>query len=75
MMKLLKKLTLISTTAFVLCITSTTTTNFPTITLEAEDTTHSDNMEQDGTIDTETEPELQPLADDEDDKLKECPLS
>ena len=74
-MKLLKKLTLISTTAFVLCVTSTTTTNFPTITIETEDTTYSNNTEQDGTIDTETEPELQPLADDEDDKLKECPLS
>ena len=75
MMKLLKKLTLLSTTAFVLCITSTTTTNFPTITLKAEDTTHSDNMEQDTTIGTENEPEIQPLADDENDELKKSPLN
>lgn len=75
MMKLLKKLTLISTTAFVLCITSTTTTNFLTITIETEDTTHPNNMEQDGTIDIENEPKLQPLSDKEKPIKKEEPLS
>ena len=75
MMKLLKKLTLLSTTAFVLCITSTTTTNFPTITIETEETTYSNNTEQDGTIDTETGTELQHLADDENDENKKSPLN
>ena len=75
MMKLLKKLTLISTTAFVLCVTSTTTTNFPTITIETEDTTYSNNTEQDGTIDTETEHKIQPLSDKEKPDEKKEPLS
>ena len=62
MTKLLKKITLVSTTAFLLCIT-TTTTNFPTISMETEYTQISENNEQDNNANTENEPEIQPLGD------------
>lgn len=75
MTKLLKKLTLITTTAFTLCITSTTTTTFPIIPIQTEDTTPSDNIEQDTTIGMETEPEIQPLSDKEHPENKKSPLS
>ena len=63
MTKLLKKITLVSTTAFLLCITTTTTTNFPTISIETENTQISENNEQNNTTNTENEYEIQPLGD------------
>ena len=62
MTKLLKKITLVSTTAFMLCIT-TTTTNFPTISMETEHTQISEDNEQDNHTNTENEYEIQPLGD------------
>ena len=63
MTKLLKKITLISTTAFMLCITTTTTTNFPTISMETENTQISEDNKQDNNVNTENEPKIQPLHD------------
>ena len=62
MIKLLKNITLVSTTAFLLCIT-TTTTNFPTISMETEHTQNSEDNKQNNHINTENEPEIQPLDD------------
>ena len=75
MTKLLKKITLLSTTAFMLCITTTTTTNFPTISME-ENTPISENNEQDNNVNTENEYEIQPLGDKDTGKDRtESPLS
>ena len=70
-MKFLKKITLTSTFAFLLCITSTTTTNLPTIITEKEVIT-SEDIEQHDTNSKKSE--IQPFADDNDDELKESPL-
>ena len=70
-MKLLKKITLTSTFAFLLCITSITTTNIPNIVTEKEVIT-SEDIEQNDT--DSIEPEIQPLSDNEDDELEESPL-
>ena len=71
-MKLLKKITFTSTFTFLLCITSTTTTHIPTIVTEKNIET-SQNTEQN--YPDSIESETQPFADDEDDELKESPLS
>ncbi len=74
MTKLLKKITLVSTTAFLLCIT-TTTTNFPTISMETEHTQISEDNEQDNHTNTKNEYEIQPLHDKDTDKAEsEYPL-
>ena len=70
-MKLLKKITLTSTFAFLLCITSITTTNIPSIVTEKEVIT-SEDIKQNDTDSIELE--IQPLSDNEDDELKELPL-
>ena len=70
-MKLLKKITLTSTFAFLLCITSTTTTNIPSIITEKEVITSEDIAQNDT---DSIESEIQPLADDDDDEKKEIPL-
>ena len=75
MTKLLKKITLLSTTAFMLCITTTTTTNFPTISMETEKTSMSEDKEQNNHINTENEYEIQPLGDKEQKGDYETPLS
>ena len=75
MTKLLKKITLVSTTAFLLCITTTTTTNFPTISMETEHTQISEDNEQDNHTNTENEYEIQPLGDKEQKKETETPLN
>ena len=76
MTKLLKKITLVSTTAFLLCIT-TTTTNFPTISMKTEHTQISEDNEQNNNVNTENKHEIQPLGDkDKPNKDKtEIPLS
>ena len=63
MIKLLKKITLVSTTAFILCITTTTTTNFPIISIGTENTPMSEDNEQDNHTNTENESKIQPLKD------------
>ena len=75
MTKLLKKITLVSTTAFILCITTTTTTNFPTISIETENTQISEDNKQDNTTNTENKPEIQPLGDKEQKGESETPLN
>lgn len=75
MTKLLKKITLVSTTAFLLCITTTTTTNFPTISMETEHTQNSEDNEQNNNVNTANEPEIQPLGDKDQKEVNESPLS
>ena len=70
-MKLLKKITLTSTFTFLLCITSITTTNIPSIVIEKEVITSEDIAQNDT---DSIELEIQPLSDNEDDELKELPL-
>ena len=67
-MKLLQKITLTSTFAFLLCITSKTTTNIPSIITEKEVETFK-NIEQNDT--NHIESKIQPLSDNEDDTKKE----
>ena len=75
MTKLLKKITLASTTAFLLCITTTTTTNFPTISMETENTPISEDNGQDNHTNTENEYEIQPLGDKDHTERTESPIS
>ena len=71
-MKLLRKITLTSAFAFLLCITSITTTNIPSIVTEKEVIT-SEDIEQNDT--DSIEPEIQPLSDKEKPNKKENPLT
>ena len=73
MRKLWKKATIISTTALLLCLTSTTTTTFATIVTE---TNQIPEDERDNRENKEHEPEIQPLSDRKNDKdITETPLS
>lgn len=75
MKKLLKKATLVSTTALLLCLTSTTGTTFPMITTETETIQIPEDMKN-NQENKEHEPEIQPLSDDKPKKeTLEIPLS
>lgn len=62
MKKLLKKATVISTTALLLCLTNTTNTTFPMIATETE-TIQITEDEKDNLENKENKPEIQPLSD------------
>ena len=73
MTKLLKKITLVSTTAFMLCITTTTTTNFPTISMEIENIQISEDNKQN--TNTKNKHEIQPLGEKGHKDDTEIPIS
>ncbi len=62
MKKLLKKATVISTTALLLCLTNTTNTTFPMIATETETIQITEDM-KDNLENKENKPEIQPLSD------------
>ena len=63
MNKLLKKATLISTTALLLCLANTTNTTFPIIVAETETTQIIEDM-KDNLENKENTSEIQPFSDD-----------
>ena len=75
-LKLLKTITILSTTAFLFCLTTTTIPTLPSIIVKTEETetTETPTIEQEDTSNKETEPELQPFSDDPDDRHHQSPL-
>ena len=70
---LLKKITLVCSTAFLLCLTTATIPTVSSIITEIE-TSETPNKEQQDSTNQELEPELQPLSDDPDNDTTKIPF-
>ena len=72
-LKLLKTITILSTTAFLFCMTTTTVPTLPSIIIKTEES-ETPTIEQEDMNNKENQPELQPLADDPDNDTTTAPL-